>query len=120
MKYCTNCGKELEDNAAFCTECGAAQAAPRQEAPQQPAQNVQQPYQQQTSYQQQAPYQQAAPVDNGSFSWAVLGFCFPIVGLILYLVWKSNKPISAKKAGIGALVGFCLNLLFSFIGGMMG
>ena len=114
MKYCTNCGKELEDNAAFCTECGAAQAAPRQEAPQQPAQNVQQPYQ------QQAPDQQAAPVDNGSFGWAVLGFCFPIVGLILYLVWKSNKPISAKKAGIGALVGFCLNLLFSFIGGMMG
>ena len=121
MKYCTNCGKELEDNAAFCTECGAAQAAPRQEAPQQPAQNVQQPYQQnQPPYQQQAPYQQAAPVDNGSFGWAVLGFCFPIVGLILYLVWKSNKPISAKKAGIGALVGFCLNLLFSFIGGMMG
>lgn len=111
MKYCTNCGKELEDNAAFCTECGAAQAsaAPRQEAPQT------------NQYQQnQAPYQPAAPVDNGSFGWAVLGFCFPIVGLVLYLVWKSNKPISAKKAGIGALVGFCLNLILSFIGGMMG
>ena len=59
-------------------------------------------------------------MDNGSFGWAVLGFCFPIVGLVLYLVWKSNKPISAKKAGIGALVGFCLNLILSFIGGMMG
>ncbi|MGM9567136.1 MAG: zinc-ribbon domain-containing protein [Clostridia bacterium] len=121
MKYCTNCGKELADNAAFCTECGAAQAAsaPQQEAPQTSYQQNQ--YQQnQAPYQQQAPYQPAAPVDSGSFGWAVLGFCIPLVGLVLYLVWKTNKPLSAKKAGIGALVGFCLNLIFSFIGGMMG
>lgn len=106
MKYCANCGKELADDAAFCNECGAAQ-----QAPQQP----------QAEYQQapQQPYQAPqAPVDGGSFGWAVLGFCFPLVGLILYLVWKNNKPFSAKKAGIGALVGFCLNLLLSFIGGM--
>ena len=23
MKYCTNCGKEIEEGAAFCTHCGA-------------------------------------------------------------------------------------------------
>ena len=22
MKYCTNCGKKLEENSGFCTECG--------------------------------------------------------------------------------------------------
>ena len=108
MKYCANCGKAMEDNVAFCPECGAAQQAAQQAAPQQPVY-------------QQAPQQQAAPaapVDGGSFGWAVLGFCFPLVGLILYLVWKSNKPMSAKKAGIGALVGFVLNLIVTFLGGM--
>ena len=33
MKYCANCGKAMEDNVAFCPECGAAQqAAPQAEA----------------------------------------------------------------------------------------
>ena len=27
MAYCTNCGKELGDNAKFCPECGAEQTA---------------------------------------------------------------------------------------------
>lgn len=42
--------------------------------------------------------------DNGSFGWAVLGFFIPIAGLILYLVWRTEKPLSARRAGIGALV----------------
>ena len=111
MKYCANCGKELADNVAFCPECGAAQQEASQQTYQEPA--YQQPVQQQ-------PYQapQQAPVDGGSFGWAVLGFCFPLVGLILYLVWKSNKPLTAKKAGMGALIGFILNLILTFIGGL--
>ena len=118
MKYCANCGKELADNAVFCSECGAAQQAASQQTYQQ---QYQEPvYQQAPQQQYQQPYQapQQAPADGGSFGWAVLGFCFPLVGLILYLVWKNNKPFSAKKAGIGALVGFVLNLILTFIGGM--
>lgn len=49
--------------------------------------------------------------DNGSFGWAVLGFFFPLVGLILFLVWKDSKPLSSKKAGIGALVSFILGVV---------
>ena len=49
------------------------------------------------------PYMGQQPADTGSFGWAVLGFFFPIVGLILFLVWKSEKPVSAKQAGMGAL-----------------
>lgn len=58
--------------------------------------DVQSPYGQQ-------PYMGQQPADTGSFGWAVLGFFFPIVGLILFLVWKSEKPVSAKQAGMGAL-----------------
>ncbi|WP_368094298.1 hypothetical protein [Bifidobacterium catenulatum] len=66
-----------------------------------------QPQYQQPQYQQyqygQQPYMGQQPADTGSFGWAVLGFFFPIVGLILFLVWKSEKPVSSKQAGMGAL-----------------
>ena len=52
------------------------------------------------------PQQQAAvEKDDGNIGWAILGFFFPLVGLILYLVWKDSKPLSAKKASKGALIG---------------
>lgn len=108
MKYCSNCGKELADNAAFCSGCGA---------PQQAQKTASDSYQQ-PSY-QQPPVQgypvQSAPVDSGSFGWAVLGFFIPIVGLILFLVWKDQKPLSSKKAGVGALVGVIATVVFYII-----
>lgn len=67
--------------------------------------------------------------DSGSFGWAVLGFFLPIVGLILYLVWRDQKPLSAKKAGMGALVSVIVGIVLSvlwfilmavFLGSMAG
>ena len=75
MAFCRNCGHEVEDNATVCMNCGTAQ-------------------------QQQTP----PVVDNGGFGWGLLGCCVPIVGLILFLVWKDTKPKTAKAAGVGALV----------------
>ena len=116
MKFCTNCGKQLEDNAAFCIECGTPQgvAATPQE---QPAPVAPQP-----TY-QQAPQAQA-PADGSSFGYALLGFCIPIVGLILFLVWKDSTPLRAKSAGKGALISVivsavCYVLYAILIGAMM-
>ena len=85
-----------------------------------------QPTYQQTAYTQQPTYQQSQPAytpgysqqsnDSGSFGWAVLGFFIPLVGLILWLVWKDTKPKSAKMAGIGALVGVGISLLWWLVG----
>lgn len=50
-------------------------------------------------------------VQQGSNWWSVLGFFIPLVGLILFLVWKTTNPKSAKAAGVGALVSVVLNLL---------
>ena len=76
----------------------------------------------QTAWNQQ-PYGQAQPAytipaqpavnDSGSIGWAILGFFIPIVGLVLFLVWKNTKPNCAKMAGVGALVGFCLGLFMN-------
>lgn len=72
------------------------------QTPQYGQSQYQQPQYQQYQYGQQ-PYMGQQPADTGSFGWAVLGFFFPIVGLILFLVWNSEKPVSAKQAGMGAL-----------------
>lgn len=87
--YCKNCGKEIDNNLAQCPYCST---------PVVPGQTV---------------------VDSGSIWWGVLGCCIPIVGLILYIVWRDTKPQTAKKAGMGALIsvilGIVLTLLFYFV-----
>ena len=88
MAFCKNSGNQLADGAGFCPNCGTAQnAVPVQTA---------------------AP----APVDNGGFWWGALGCCVPIVGLILFLVWKDTKPKTAKSAGKGALISVIVGVVF--------
>ena len=118
MATCMYCGSEIADNVKFCTNCGAALPV---EAPipqstydapaQQPTYDVpaQQPNEQ--------PYQQAPAVeDSGNIGWAILGFIIPIVGIVLYFVWRTTKPKCAKMAGIGALVSVVLALLLRIAG----
>ena len=81
MAFCKYCGAQIDDNAVVCTSCGASQST--------------------------AP----AVVDKGGFGWGLLGYCLPIVGLILFLVWKDTKPKTAKAAGIGALVSTILGVV---------
>ncbi len=49
--------------------------------------------------------------DNGGFLWGLLGFCIPVVGLVLFLIWKDQKPKTAKAAGVGALVSVILGVI---------
>ena len=76
MAFCPNCGQQIADQAVVCIHCGSQLGAPA------------------------APAKQ----DSNSFGWFCLGFCIPIVGLILWLVWKAETPMKAKKAGLGALI----------------
>lgn len=85
MAFCKNCGKEIDDNAVVCVNCGSSQ----QQIPQ--------------------------VVDNGGFGWGLLGCCIPIVGLVLFLVWRDTKPKTSKAAGIGALVSVVGSIVFYII-----
>ena len=71
-------------------------------------------YQNQNGNPYQNQYQQNV-VDNGGFGWALLGFCIPLVGLILFLVWKDTKPRTAKSAGKGALVSVIISAVIYII-----
>lgn len=80
--YCNNCGKEIDDKAVFCVHCGVSTKLTPE------------------------------VTDNGGFGWGLLGCCIPIVGLVLFLVWKDTKPKSSKAAGIGALVAVISIVVF--------
>ena len=56
--------------------------------------------------------QTAEAGDNGGFLWGLLGFCIPLVGLILFLVWKDTKPRTSKAAGVGALASVICGVVF--------
>lgn len=82
--FCKNCGQEIDDKAVVCPHCGVAQR--------------------EMSYD--------TIKDGGGVGWGILGCCIPVVGLILWLVWKDTKPQTAKAAGIGALVSVGLAALW--------
>ena len=52
---------------------------------------------------------------GANIGWGILGFFFPIVGLILFILWINNKKKASRAAGIGALIGFVLSMFLSII-----
>ncbi len=90
MAFCKNCGKEIDDKAVICPHCGVSQTT------------------------------QPQVVDNGGFGWGLLGCCIPIVGLILFLVWKDTKPKTAKAAIIGAIVGIVISVVCYLLTAALG
>ena len=124
MNYCMNCGREYDGAPGYCPECAATyQQPPYQQAPQ----YQQPPYQQAPPY-QQPPYQQAPPyqppyqtyqppveVDAPNTGFAILSFFFPMVGLILYIIWKDKTPLKAKSCGKGALISVIVNAVSSVV-----
>ena len=90
--FCTGCGKELLPDEQFCAACG-------QKRPESALQ---------AGYRQPVYTQTGNPQDVPSSGMNVLSFFLPGVGLILYLVWKDQTPIKARKIGKFALIGFCV------------
>lgn len=87
-KFCTNCGAQLQDNAAFCTNCGATQQTAQQSTQQTFQQTTQQPAQQTTQQTPENAYgaynynntaynsngdAMAAPKKSGKAKFIVLG-----------------------------------------------
>ena len=86
IMYCKNCGRPVDEGSLYCNNCGTKLDS---------NQNISE--------------------DNSSFSFALLGFFIPLVGLILFLIYESKKPKRAKSAGKGALIGFITNIVLIII-----
>lgn len=107
---CTNCGNEIANGTQFCQVCGAP-------APQPGPYQQQAPYaQQQGAYQQQGPYAQQQVSYQDAPLWAkIVSIFLPIVGLILWLVKRTNEPVAAKTCLVWAGVGIVINILWAFL-----
>lgn len=120
--YCKNCGNVLSEGAQFCDKCGAGVSQNPQGGTGSPVQNGQ-AYQggnASTQYHvQSGTGQYGNPYDAPSGGMAVLGFFFPIIGLILYLVWKDEKPLRAHSAGKGALIGVIAGVVLYILGAVL-
>lgn len=101
MAFCRNCGSQINDGTMICPKCGASQN---------PGANY--------NYSGGTPPRNS--YDNGGFGWGLLGFCIPIVGLILFLVWREEKPVTAKTAGMGALIAVGVSVAFYIIAIVLG
>lgn len=91
MKYCSHCGKAIRDEAVICIYCGC----------QVPALN---------EYDED---------DEPSTGLNIVGFLFPLIGLILFLVFHENTPNKANKIGKWALIGFLVGVVGSIVLGAL-
>lgn len=103
--YCRQCGKELPDGAQFCPYCGAASKAENAGGQNAARQNGSDNGYAAPPYPPYPPRPYPNPQDIYSGGWIALGFFFPLVGLILYLVWQTELPNRARACGKGALIG---------------
>lgn len=91
MKYCQNCGAEMNENAVICVKCGC------------PVQtnNTQQP-----------------EVDESvSTGMVVLSVLIPLVGLIYWPVKAKTRPKCAKTCGIAALISWGISFVIMMASG---
>lgn len=91
--FCYNCGNKINENDSYCSHCGLKLG------------NVDNNYSSQN----------VSVDDKGGFGWGVLGYFIPLVGLILFLSWKDEKPKTAKAAGKGALISVIVNAVVSIL-----
>ena len=83
--FCPKCGEKLPKTAEFCSECGTAIT------------------------------NKDTTTSSGAFGWGVLGFFVPIVGFLLYIMWRDDKPIAGNAAGIGTLISTVILFVLSMI-----
>lgn len=101
--YCQKCGREIKENSGFCPECGNPLNSNSQEYVNMSNSNM-----------------QNNAGDQPDTLANILGCCFPIVGLVLYLVWRDNKPRKANAICKWTIGGFIIGLAVYIISLLAG
>lgn len=91
--YCQSCGSKTNENQELCISCGAGL---------------------------QGNKKVSNGEDNPSSLVGLAACCFPIVGLILYIVWKNDKPKSAKSVCKWAVIGTVAGILLYIVAAVLG
>lgn len=93
--YCPNCGTSIDKNAEVCVNCGV---------------NV------------LKLNTQTIPMNDRPNIWVNLLSlcCIPLLGIIMFFVWKEKQPKAAKSALIFGLIGLFISIIFSIIMFLLG
>jgi hypothetical protein len=62
--------------------------------------------------------QQVNSIDGNIGGLGVICFLIPLLGLILYILWKDTNPIKSSGAGKAALWGVAFYFFLGFIGAL--
>jgi uncharacterized membrane protein YvbJ len=90
MPYCTKCGTQIDDGTSFCSECGYTLG--------------------------QASVSGESLNPNERLLITLGNFCVsPILGIILYFVWKDKKPQKSKQVGKITLWVFGIWAVFAIL-----
>lgn len=92
MKFCSQCGKEIMNEAVICPNCGSAVGKLNTVG------------------------------DSSGLAWSIISFLFPLLGIILYLVWRDDRPLRSKSLlnGIKAiLIIYGVVIIFMIIMGVI-
>ena len=85
--YCSNCGSKLNEGADICLECGKLINSSSN----------------------------SSSNDKPSVGLNIVAFFFPLIGLIMYLAVKEEKPKRASSIATAAWIGFVVDLWLLFI-----
>lgn len=97
---CNTCGEKVREGAVVCPNCGFK--------PTDKKHVVKTVNEDKDDNKDKKETRKAAvsEMKDGALSvlWGILGYFIPIVGLVLFIVWKETKPKDSKAAGLGALI----------------
>ena len=91
MKYCTNCGHEIHDEAIMCVHCNTPVEKPKPQKVEPPVKV-------------EEPFVEGTP----SKGWMVLGIFLPVVALILFFICRRKRPQRARLLKKGMIIGFII------------
>lgn len=95
--FCKFCGKEISDNATLCMNCGC-------ETDSQGNERV-------CRVKVEKVPQKKERQDGTHAGYALLSLFFPIIGLLLCLLWRPGYPLLSKSCLKGTVIGGILQIL---------
>lgn len=92
--YCRKCGKQLNQSDLFCTDCGTKLSDTSET--------------QGTYVPIEKKHKNKSRPDESSIGFGILSFFVPVAGIVLYLVWRDEKPLIAKSCLYGFLTSLAV------------
>ena len=90
--FCPHCGDQISEHAEICPKCGVRVKGAS-----------------------------SAGEDKPNIAVNLISFCcIPLLGIIMFFVWKNDKPIAAKSALIWSIVSMVIWFILSFGFGLLG